>query len=335
MPWRNTKDPYKIWVSEIMLQQTRVDTVIPYYERFIERFESVLELANAQTEEVYKYWQGLGYYRRADNLHKGAQMVAFKYGGKFPKDPKEAKEINGIGPYTLGAVLSIAFGVEIPAVDGNVMRVLSRQFLIEEDIAKAKSRKIFEEKVMQLIGEDASSFNQGLMELGAMICTPLNPKCTLCPMKSLCQGYKKQKVENYPVKSKKEKSKIYEYKVLIIKKEDTYWLEKRPNQGLLANLWGFPLIEKEKWEQYRYLEEKAIHLPQTKHIFTHRVWEMEPIIIEEQELLDIKKELKLKKLFMNQNGGYFTNEEIDLLPIGTAFMKVVKEKRDHVERGKR
>lgn len=320
MPWRKTSDPYKIWISEIMLQQTQVDTVRPYYERFIERFPTVMALAEANLEEVYQYWQGLGYYRRAQNLHKGAQMLAKDFNGIFPMDPKVVQNIPGIGPYTLGAILSIAFHIPLPAVDGNVMRILARQFLIEQDIAIAKSRKVFEEKVMMLMPDDPNKFNQALMELGALICTPKSPKCMSCPVQSLCMAYEEGVVEEYPIKSKKGKSPVLSYFVMIIEKEGMYWLEKRPEEGLLARLWGFPLVEKKKWEEVYKEAIEGTKLASVKHVFTHRIWEMEPCIYVYMK----EREAVFSTLMDKERGRFITREEMEELPIGTAFKKVIQ-----------
>lgn len=328
MPWRRTSDPYSIWVSEVMLQQTQVDTVIPYYERFMERFPTVVDLAEASLEEVYNYWQGLGYYRRAQNLHKGAKVVVSEYGGVFPRDPKEVKKIPGIGPYTMGAVLSIAFRIPLPAVDGNVMRILSRQFLIEEDISIAKNRKVFEEKVMELMPSDPNRFNQGLMELGALICTPKNPKCDICPIQPICEAYACDRVSELPIKKQKVKVVARDYRILLIEKDGEYWMEKRPSEGLLANLWGFPMIEEEDWQALYEGKEKIFPLDKVTHVFTHRRWEMLPIIIDWSEEVEALFELE-----EDENHHFISLEDMEDLPIGTAFMKVIEKIRDIKENG--
>lgn len=320
MPWRRTRDPYCIWVSEVMLQQTQVATVIPYYERFIERFPTIRHLAEASQEEVYTYWQGLGYYRRANNLHKGAQLLASEYGGMFPTEPREAKHIPGIGPYTLGAVMSIAFGIPLPAVDGNVMRILARQFLIEDDIAIAKSRKVFEEKVMELMPHDPNRFNQALMELGATVCTPQNPKCDTCPVSTLCQAYAEGVVSEYPVKTKKQKVVPDMYKALVLQQGDTYYLEKRPEEGLLANMWGIPLIPIEVWQDLVDRGVVGTDLETVKHVFTHRIWLMEPVII---ELNETNKALFSQ--IIDEKGAFLTKKMMKTIPIGTAFQKILKK----------
>lgn len=322
MPWRKTRDPYCIWVSETMLQQTQVDTVIPYYNRFIERFPSVKQLASAELEEVYTYWQGLGYYRRAANLHKGAQLIDLEFGGIFPSDPRKAQQIAGVGPYTLGAVLSIAYGIPLPAVDGNVMRVLSRQFAIDVDIAIAKNRRVFEEKVMALMPNDPNRFNQALMELGALICSPKNPKCSECPMQSICKAYEQGTVLNYPVKTPKAKPVEEYYEIYLIKKDGKLWMEKRDEVGLLAGMWGLPMVSQEQTHLYHALEEISHELPQVKHVFTHKKWIMTPKVLEYTDVL--KEEIELLQRGVVE-GQYVSNEEMEELPIATAFKKVMKK----------
>ena len=206
LPWRKTSNPYYIWVSEVMLQQTRVDTVIPYYERFIEKFPTMEDTRGSEESDLLKMWEGLGYYSAARNLQAGVEEVVEDYGGEVPATRKEISTLKGVGPYTAGAVLSIAFGIPEHAVDGNVMRVISRLLLIEEDIAIPRTKKIFEDVVMDLIDkEDPSSFNQGLMELGATICTP-RPKCLLCPVREFCTAFHEGRQEELPVKTKKDEN---------------------------------------------------------------------------------------------------------------------------------
>lgn len=279
MPWRKTSDPYCIWVSEVMLQQTQVVTVIPYYIHFMERFPTVTALAEATLEEVHTYWQGLGYYRRGENLWKGAKVIQERWGGEFPRDPKLVKEIPGIGPYTLGAVCSIAFHMPLPAVDGNVMRVMSRWFTMSDDIGIAKNRKLFEEKVMENMPDDPNNFNQALMELGALICTPKNPKCDECPVKRLCLAQQKGEQELYPVKAKKVKQTEENYYVLLIERNHEIGLVKRPEEGLLANLWGLPMLTEEDWKALKLDQLNLSRHDKVTHVFTHRKWHMTPVII--------------------------------------------------------
>lgn len=245
LPWRQDRDPYKIWVSEIMLQQTRVDTVIPYFRNFIEKFPTIEDLANAGEEEVLKAWEGLGYYSRVRNLHAAVKEVQQTYEGQVPNSPEEISKLKGIGPYTKGAILSIAYNIPEPAVDGNVMRVLARIFSIRDDIAKPSTRKLFEAIVREIIShEDPSSFNQALMELGALICTPGKPACMICPVKDHCLAYQQGIQHELPVKSKKKKPKPISLVAVVLRnKEGEFLIHKRPNEGLLANLWEFLNVE--------------------------------------------------------------------------------------------
>src|SRR5690625_3155666 len=222
-----------------MLQQTQVDTVIPYFENFIDQFPTPTALAEADEQDVLKAWEGLGYYSRARNLHSAVQEVKEKYDGKVPTDRKELSELKGIGPYTLGAIMSIAYDKPEPAVDGNVMRVLSRVFQIDEDIAKAKTKRTFENITRNIISEeDPSSFNQGLMELGALICRPRNPKCEICPIQSQCQAFKTNTQTDYPVKSKKKKQKNISYYVLVFENESAEFLLKKDLRRVCWQVFG-------------------------------------------------------------------------------------------------
>ncbi|TQR19310.1 A/G-specific adenine glycosylase [Psychrobacillus vulpis] len=322
LPWRKTKDPYKIWVSEVMLQQTKVDTVIPYYERFIAKYPSLESLASAEEGELLKEWEGLGYYSRARNLQAGVKEVVESYGSVVPSNRKEISKLKGVGPYTAGAVLSIAYGVPEHAVDGNVMRVLSRLLLIKEDIAKPKTKKIFEEAVMELIDkENPSAFNQGLMELGAVICTPTKPKCLLCPVREYCTAFFEGKQEELPIKTINKKTKIHKMKAIVVEAKDgRILLEKRPSKGLLANLWQFPMVElptnshsvEETIAHYYGISMiKSEEIIAFKHIFSHLVWEMESyeaLLIEENNL--------------PANCKWFTKEEIEYQPMPVPVLKI-------------
>lgn len=245
LPWRMDSDPYKVWVSEIMLQQTRVETVIPYYNRFMEKFPTIESFAEAEEESVLKIWEGLGYYSRARNLHSAIKEVVATYGGKVPDQKEEILQLKGVGPYTAGAVLSIAYGKPEPAVDGNVMRVLSRILLITEDIAIPASRKIFEEGARILMFEpNPSYFNQALMELGALVCTPTSPSCLLCPVQKYCSAFEKGVQGELPVKTRKKNTRHDKLAAIVLQNEKgEFLIRKRPEKGLLANLWEFPNLE--------------------------------------------------------------------------------------------
>jgi A/G-specific adenine glycosylase len=287
LPWRKDQDPYKVWVSEIMLQQTRVDTVIPYFNRFIEWFPTIGDLAEAKEDKVLKAWEGLGYYSRVRNLQSAVKEVKEKYNGEVPSTPEEIARLKGVGPYTAGAILSIAYGIPEPAVDGNVMRVLSRILSIWDDIAKPATRKVFEKAVRTLIShEDPSAFNQALMELGALICTPTSPSCLLCPVRDHCQGFYEGVQNELPIKTKKTKTRDVQLAAAIVFDESgKILIHKRPESGLLANLWELPNVElhhsmQNEREQvidlfnqnhnFKINLEKIIG--QIEHVFSHLIW---------------------------------------------------------------
>lgn len=291
LPWRLSQDPYRIWVSEIMLQQTRVDTVIPYYERFMREFPEMEDLAGADEDKLLKVWEGLGYYSRVRNLQSAVQEVVEEYNSQVPRTRKQIEALKGIGPYTAGAILSIAYGLPEPAVDGNVMRVLSRVFCLEDDIAKPQTRKKHEAILYELIDKtDPSSFNQGLMELGALICTPTSPGCLLCPVREQCEAYDFGRQAELPVKSKKKKAKNMRLDAFLLKTEDgRLVIEKRPNKGLLAGLWQLPMFEPQSLneettqvltESYSLKSNVIKQSFQVKHVFSHLIWEIDLYVAE-------------------------------------------------------
>lgn len=248
LPWRKNKNPYYIWVSEIMLQQTRVDTVIPYFHRFIEKFPTIEALSDAPEEEVLKCWEGLGYYSRARNLQTAVREVKENYNAVVPDNKQEISALKGVGPYTAGAILSIAYNKPEPAVDGNVMRVLSRYFLIAEDIMKGSTRVYMENLIRELIPHDAAGdFNQALMELGAMVCTPKSPHCLTCPVMEHCEGRLEGMEESLPIKKKAKPPRIEQRLVALMKgsgiNAGKILIRQRPQQGLLARMWELPHID--------------------------------------------------------------------------------------------
>ncbi|MGX7203391.1 A/G-specific adenine glycosylase [Enterococcus plantarum] len=292
LPWRVNLDPYRIWISEIMLQQTRVDTVIEYYYRFMEWFPTIKDLAEAPDDRLLKAWEGLGYYSRARNLKVAAQQIMTDFDGQMPETIDEIRQLKGIGPYTAGAIGSIAFQIPEPAIDGNVMRVVSRLFEISDDIAKPSSRKVFEAAMYKIIDQHRpGDFNQAMMDLGSSICTPTSPKCEECPIQSYCLSYKNNTMTNYPVKTKKLKPKdIYYIGGIIENKQQEFLLQQRNTRGLLANMWLFPIEEVSK-ERFEFLkktgvkEEKQLSLdfeesllvaeenPEIFDQYTHVVWQ--------------------------------------------------------------
>ncbi len=282
LPWRISKDPYRVWVSEIMLQQTRVETVIPYYNAFMREFPTLEALAEAEEDRILKAWEGLGYYSRVRNLQTAVREVVERYEGEVPNTREEISSLKGVGPYTAGAVLSIAYGKPEPAVDGNVMRVLSRVLLVDEDIAKASTRKLFEKILYDLVSkEDPSSFNQGLMELGALICTPTSPGCLLCPVREHCRAYDQGKQEELPIKSKKKKQTSKQMAAIVLRNErGEVMIEKRPETGLLARLWQFPnfevtdqlSVEEQFLKVYNIQVELGEQIQKVEHAFSHLIW---------------------------------------------------------------
>jgi len=285
--WRQDKDPYKIWVSEIMLQQTRVEAVKPYYERWINRYPDAQTLADSSEEEVLRYWQGLGYYARARNLLRGVREVCSSYNGQVPDDKLAIQSIPGIGEYTAGAILSIAYDRAEPAVDGNVLRVFSRLYCISEEISQANVKKRIAELVRQEIpSERPGDFNQALMELGATVCTPRNPCCSDCPVIDFCMAFQKQRQADLPVKRQKTRAKAILLASVIIQQQDRYLLLRRPNQGLLAGMWEFPTVEIREESAIEsslneYLQRVAgvsfaigEKLFDLTHLFSHRKWDI-------------------------------------------------------------
>ncbi|RKQ31405.1 A/G-specific adenine glycosylase [Oceanobacillus halophilus] len=325
LPWRESQDPYKVWVSEIMLQQTKVDTVIPYFERFLTKFPTVYDLAKADEQDVLKTWEGLGYYSRARNLQSAVKEVVEKYGGKIPDTPDELGSLKGVGPYTKGAILSIAYNQPEPAVDGNVMRVFSRVLKIEEDIAKAKTKKTFESVVREVISkEDPSSFNQAIMDLGATICTPTSPACLLCPVQEYCRAFAEGVQEDLPIKTKAKKQKKKSYAVLMIKDEaGRYIIEKRPDNGLLANLWQFPMIPLDEvtvdhvsdwlYKEYGLSVKLGEKLGDISHVFSHLKWEL---VVYAAVTSDAKSEDERLK--------FVDKQEVEEYPFPVSHQKMMK-----------
>ena len=282
LPWRRTQDAYHVWVSEIMLQQTRIEAVMGYYHRFMEAFPTVEDLAGAPIEQVLKLWEGLGYYSRARNLHKAAQQVVER--GDFPSSYEEIVKLPGIGDYTAGAIAAIAFGQPVTAIDGNVMRVVSRIYALEEDIMLPASKKNVK-SILETVYPSgrASDFVQGLMELGELICIPGNPRCENCPIQEQCQALAEGKQTVLPLRVPKTKKKSEERYVLIAENEEKVLLTKRPEQGLLAGLWEYPNVVAESVQEAeeKFLQEYGLEVSlteaigQAEHVFTHIRWKMQ------------------------------------------------------------
>ena len=261
MPWRQTSDPYKIWISEIMLQQTQVNTVIPYYERFLEKFPGVDDLAEAPQQTVLKMWEGLGYYSRARNMHKAAQEVVAEYDSQFPDTYEKLLDLKGIGPYTAAAVSSIAFQRQRAVVDGNVIRVLSRYFGIRDDVRRAAVKNEIQKIADSIIPEnEPGDFNQAVMELGATVCAPKNPECGSCPLSVDCIAYKTAETEAIPYKSPRKKVPHHNIGVgLITNESGELLIALRPDDAMLGGLWEFPGGKKEDGEKIVQTVERELN----------------------------------------------------------------------------
>ncbi len=305
LPWRKDPNPYHIWVSEIMLQQTRVEAVKLYYERFMNELPTIESLANVEIETLLKLWEGLGYYSRARNLKKAALIIIEEYQGIMPSTYEEILRLPGIGEYTAGAIASIAFQVKVPAIDGNVFRVIMRLQNSNRNISKLSTKKELFQELLEIMPANPGVFNQALMELGATICIPNGtPNCTLCPLQAYCKAYKENTMMELPIKDVKKEKKIEEYTVFIILNYDKVAIHKRPNKGLLASLYEFPNVnqklsreealeyfKKEGYEVLRILEEES-----SKHIFTHKIWEMQNFVVYVENCNEKLKWVKIDEL---------------------------------------
>ena len=306
LPWRQNVSAYRVWVSEIMLQQTRVEAVKPYFERFLKAFPTVKELAQADEDQLLKMWEGLGYYNRVRNMQKAAKVIMSEYQGIFPSEYDQIRDLPGIGNYTAGAIASFAFGIPKAAVDGNVLRVVSRMMASEEDIMKASVRKNMEQMLEQVIPADAAfDFNQGLIELGATICGPNGePRCDICPLASLCLAYKEGCQDRLPVRKKAKERRIEERTILIFQDLETVAIQKRPKNGLLAGMYEFPNVEgrlsmDEVIAYSKKIGLMPVHvqkLADAKHIFSHVEWRMTGYHIQVDEL---EKNCTESMIFLN------------------------------------
>ena len=283
LPFREDPTPYHVWLSEVMLQQTRVSAVLPYYYRFLEELPDIPALAACEEEKLHKLWEGLGYYSRVRNLQKAAKLVCAQYGGQLPADYAALRALPGIGEYTAGAIASISFGLPVPAVDGNVLRVFSRLYNDPGVITEPTVKKAFTARVMEhQPPEKAGDYNQALMELGALVCIPGTPHCEECPLADLCRGYAAGRADQLPVKpAPKAKGKV-PVTVALIESEQGLLLQRRPARGLLAGLW-----QPAAWEKALTRDELTaalagigvqaaldVPLPPAKHVFTHKIWEL-------------------------------------------------------------
>ena len=329
LPWRETVTPYRTWVSEIMLQQTRVSTVIPYFERFMAELPTVEALANIPEERLFKLWEGLGYYSRARNLQKAAKIVCEKYGGELPQSAAELVKLPGIGTYTAAAIASINFGEPVAAVDGNLLRVAARVSGCGDDVTDAKVRREFGRRLDAVIDrERPGAYNQAMMDLGATVCLPNGaPLCESCPARSLCEAYRQRLTAVLPVRGAKKERRAEERTVFLIKKGDTLAVRQRPDTGLLASLTEFPNVPGSLDEagaaitlaQWGLTVRCIEAIGTAKHVFTHIEWQMKGYFVE------IEGE--------NDTFRYVTREELTALAIPTAFKKFTAAAKERLKEG--
>ena len=327
LPWRGIHDPYRTWVSETMLQQTRVETVLSYYKRFLERFPDVRALAQAPEDDVMKLWEGLGYYRRARNLQKGARQVVEDYGGEIPSTVSELLTISGIGAYTAGAIASIAFDRPVPAVDGNVIRVVSRVTGIRENVGVPSVKRRIEQTAAELVpSERPGDFNQAMMDLGATVCTPGTPSCDRCPLTALCDAYRAGDPEDIPELPRKNPPKEFDYDLCLIFSEGRVLMRQR-TETMLQGLWIYPMID--GWHTTKQLP-AAIRRKtsltvreiegagEARHVFTHQVWRMKlyTMATEATEAPD--------------GWRFVTLDEMNALALPTAVKKAAEVVREHL-----
>lgn len=326
LPWREEPTAYRVWISEIMLQQTRVEAVKPYFNRFIEALPDIKSLAEAEEEQLLKLWEGLGYYSRVRNLGKAAQKIMKEYGGEMPCEVAELLKLPGIGSYTAGAISSIAYGKVAPAVDGNVLRVMSRIFKDDRDVLNAKVKKDWGDLVTQTMSKERpGDFNQAMMEIGAMVCVPNGaPKCEVCPFVRICQAHLSSEELKYPYKAPKKQRVVEKRTILILRDEDKTALVKRPEKGLLAGMYEFPVMDGHVAEDdvVAYLKNQGLNtlwitpLEDAKHIFSHKEWHMKGYMIRVDELT--RGEVPSDWLFVEPK----TTQQS--YPIPTAYAKYMK-----------
>jgi A/G-specific adenine glycosylase len=264
LPWRATRDPYRIWVSEIMLQQTRVETVWPYYARWLQVFPTIHALARAKNERVLKLWEGLGYYSRARNLHRAAQTVVRDHGGKVPWTAESLRQLPGIGRYTAGAIASIAFGECVPLVDGNVARVFARIFAIPANVKAPRTMETLWQLAEELVPRrKPGEFNQALMELGALVCTPASPRCEICPMRRVCVARAHGLVDQLPNRGRPQTAERIAISAALVRRNGSLLMQRRPERGLLAGMWELPTLGHRRFR-------KGKQLLELRHAITNR-----------------------------------------------------------------
>jgi A/G-specific adenine glycosylase len=332
LPWRETTDPYRIWLSEVILQQTRVIQGLPYYQQFVEKYPTVQHLADASEQEVLRLWQGLGYYSRARNLHKCAKAVVEQHDGKFPGSFAELQTLPGIGDYTAAAIASFAFGECVAVLDGNVFRILSRIFGIETPVNSPEGRKEFSLLANELIPEtDPGLHNQGVMEFGALFCTPVNPRCPGCPFKASCVAFNQDLIALLPVKTKGKKSRKRYFFYLVVEQEESLLMKKRQQKDIWQGLFDFVLIEKDKPAKPEHImqepeNQKWFHKTDDlkiskiyKHILTHQTIHC--------RFIHIKKKRAFR--FAENGLGFYSPAEIEQLPKPALITRFLQEENNH------
>jgi len=310
LPFRSTNDPYLIWVSEVMAQQTRIETMLPYYERWIKKYPTIINLAASNIDDVLKSWEGLGYYRRARYLHSGALFIQEKHNGIFPTSIESIREIPGIGDYTSAAIASIVFKENTPAIDGNVIRVVSRISMIEENSTSSKVRTMIKDIVSNwMYNVNSSDLTQGLMELGALICLPRNPKCDLCPLKRDCVARENNKQNTIPIKSSKKGKSIHRYRTFICTNDKEILVSTEWSDGLMKGLYRLPQIEEKDATPFLV----STYLGTTKHIYSHKIWVMD--IYSAKGVFEIERQSEWKWININ---------DVQKLPWISAHRKILE-----------
>jgi len=328
LPWRNTNNPYFIWLSEVILQQTRVNQGLPYYQKFIRNFPDIQSLAQAPEREVLALWQGLGYYSRARNLHASAKILIESNGGKLPTSYEQLLKVKGIGPYTGAAIASFAFNEKVPVIDGNVYRVLSRVFGIATDILSSSGIKEFKELAWKVIPEkDHSTYNQAIMEFGALQCVPINPNCEDCPMAELCFANKHNLQSSLPVKSKAAKKTTRYFNYLCIRNKSKVILKERTGKDIWKGLFEFPMIESGKLitikELKKHLNPDKIIVNEPsktyKHILSHQT------IFAKFWIIEITEKKYFNKVLIDTNSTHFDENQVKTLPKSVLITKFLEE----------
>ena len=328
LPWRDTKDPYRIWVSEVMLQQTQVKTAVPYYQRFLSVFPNLERLAEAELETVLKIWEGLGYYARARNLHRAAQLVAGQLGGRIPDTWEKFRQLPGVGDYIASAVLSIAFNQPYAAVDGNVKRVLARLLRVDEPVNQSRGLSMVKAAADTLLDRrNPSVFNQAMMDLGAIVCLPKRPNCDDCPLRGHCGAFHEGNIHEYPRRTRRKPSPTHRIAVAVIYREERILITRRPSDGLLGGLWEFPGGKIERGEDpasacLREIKEEVnlhvaidSHLTQVKHAYTHF-----KVIIEVYRCRYLSGKVKLRG---PEDYRWVTLDELPRFPFPKANLKFI------------